>query len=74
MKLQQPGTLRQPASRLQVCAMLPTLSYAALSRPPALQTELYRHIGGRVDVPAGDIGVGVKEIGECGRPGGTGSF
>ena len=30
-----------------------------------LQTELHRHIGGRVDIPAGDIGVGVKEIGEA---------
>ena len=26
-------------------------------------TELYRHIGGMTDVPAGDIGVGVREIG-----------
>lgn len=29
--------------------------------PP--QTELYRHIGGRTDIPAGDIGCGQKEIG-----------
>lgn len=26
-------------------------------------TELYRHIGNTVDVPAGDIGVGAREIG-----------
>ena len=26
-------------------------------------TELYRHIGQDVDVPAGDIGVGAREIG-----------
>ncbi len=26
-------------------------------------TELYRHVGSHVDVPAGDIGVGVREIG-----------
>ena len=26
-------------------------------------TELYRHIGANVDVPAGDIGVGAREIG-----------
>ena len=26
-------------------------------------TELYRHIGANTDVPAGDIGVGAREIG-----------
>ena len=29
----------------------------------SFMTELYRYIGGRVDVPAGDIGVGAREIG-----------
>ncbi|MHA1522530.1 MAG: Glu/Leu/Phe/Val dehydrogenase dimerization domain-containing protein, partial [Promethearchaeota archaeon] len=29
----------------------------------SFMTELYRHIGGSVDVPAGDIGVGSREIG-----------
>lgn len=29
----------------------------------ALMNELYRHIGARTDVPAGDIGVGGREIG-----------
>ena len=29
----------------------------------AYMTELYRHIGANVDVPAGDIGVGAREIG-----------
>ena len=29
----------------------------------SFMTELYRHIGARVDVPAGDIGVGSREIG-----------
>ena len=29
----------------------------------AFMTELYRHIGPETDVPAGDLGVGAKEIG-----------
>lgn len=29
----------------------------------SFMTELYRHIGNRMDVPAGDIGVGPKEVG-----------
>lgn len=29
----------------------------------SLMSELYRHIGHRIDVPAGDIGVGSREIG-----------
>ena len=29
----------------------------------AFMDELYRHIGRRTDIPAGDIGVGAKEIG-----------
>ncbi len=29
----------------------------------SFMTELYRHIGSHVDVPAGDIGVGAREIG-----------
>ena len=29
----------------------------------ALMTELYHHIGANIDVPAGDIGVGAREIG-----------
>ena len=29
----------------------------------AFMAELYRHIGNTVDVPAGDIGVGAREIG-----------
>jgi glutamate dehydrogenase (NADP+) len=29
----------------------------------SLMTELFRYVGGRIDVPAGDIGVGAREIG-----------
>lgn len=29
----------------------------------ALMTELYRHLGANTDVPAGDIGVGAREVG-----------
>jgi glutamate dehydrogenase (NADP+) len=29
----------------------------------SFMTELYRHVGGDMDVPAGDIGVGAREIG-----------
>jgi glutamate dehydrogenase (NADP+) len=29
----------------------------------SFMTELYRHVGGDLDVPAGDIGVGAREIG-----------
>ena len=29
----------------------------------AFMSELYRHIGGQTDIPAGDIGVGAREIG-----------
>ena len=29
----------------------------------SLMTELYRHIGADIDVPAGDIGVGAREVG-----------
>ena len=29
----------------------------------SLMTELYRHIGSSIDIPAGDIGVGAREVG-----------
>src|SRR5690554_7874727 len=29
----------------------------------AFMTELYRHIGAETDIPAGDIGVGAREVG-----------
>jgi glutamate dehydrogenase (NADP+) len=29
----------------------------------SMMTELFRYVGGRIDVPAGDIGVGAREIG-----------
>ena len=31
----------------------------------SFMTELYHHVGDDVDVPAGDIGVGAREIGYC---------
>ena len=34
----------------------------------SFMTELYRHIGADTDVPAGDIGVGGREIGYHVRP------
>ncbi len=34
----------------------------------SFMTELFRHIGDRTDVPAGDIGVGAREIGFLVRP------
>ena len=34
----------------------------------SFMTELYRHIGTDTDVPAGDIGVGAREIGYLYRP------
>ena len=31
----------------------------------SFMTELYRHIGADVDVPAGDIGVGAEKLAIC---------
>src|SRR5437773_4100903 len=39
----------------------PLFPYTTLFR--SLMSELSRHIGERTDVPAGDIGVGAREIG-----------
>jgi hypothetical protein len=40
-------------------------AFIPLTSPlPSAVKELHRHIGAYIDVPAGDIGVGGKEIGE----------
>ena len=44
--------------------ILPVKSDAEVMRfCQSFMTELYRHIGAETDVPAGDVGVGGREIG-----------
>ena len=63
-------TLSRWAAQRVVLILIPTVRAMreVMRFCQSFMTELYRHIGPDVDIPAGDLGVGAREIGYHVRP------